>query len=162
MVDTKITKSGIIDMYSKSKGSVQVDNTWYSPGTSIVNEIITRANSGEFKKGFMAVMELTSPGVNVFKSIEIKDPKEMSASDVAKTMTPYSEQKTVMQKPVEKFGMIALTEENFEETLKKGKLMLKLAKALRDNYMNETNRTELKEAELEMINSCLKAILWGK
>jgi len=143
--------SGIIENYSKTYGGVMIDRVWYSPDKNIKNKFLNRLNADEIKKGDVATLTLNE-GTTFFTKCEVSVPDNMTTKDFVSKLNESSQTKVVE----------SVSEDNYENLLIKGKLMIKLAKDLRDAYMNESGKVELKDAELELINSVLKAVLWGK
>jgi len=133
--------SGIVTMYSKQKGSIQVnDKEWYSPDISVKDAIIARTSNGELHKGDYVTCTLNDAGF-------------MTGFKITGVSKPVSER----GKEKEAFLSESISEDNLKDFESKADTVLKLVdkvvKFFRDNYGDGYE---------EVISSVVKYLLWGK
>lgn len=154
--------TGIVEMFSKDKGSVKINDKWISPD-AIFKEIAKQiCQSGYVKIGYFAELEVNSAGF--FTSLKASNAADMSKEEFAnglKSSIPeFKNGSEAKQDKPDKFNKVELTEQTLELFKTKAELTVALALHTISAYKNQTGKTEISEKDVAIIDSCLKATLW--
>ena len=150
--------NGVIERYSKDKGSICIAGTWYNADASFKEKSKQILQSGDVRIGYFAELEVNSAGF--FTRLKASNATEMSKeefSDELKKSIP--EFKNGSEAKQDKFNKLELTEQTLELFKTKAELTVALALHTITAYKNQTGKTEISEKDVAIIDSCLEATL---